>query len=161
MSPSTAATFVCLLPKTIICSKSTIILGWIWSQGTLAGSPHLITVFSSCPPPQTVKGLCSFIDAYKVLGRLLQNCTDVVDPLKCVLTGRCRSSSPSFYSGKLRKHQVTRLPGEVEALSIAAAVKYFSPFTIQSLHPTTVLTDSKQCVQTIDELCRGDFSASP
>ena len=66
-----------------------------------------------------------------------------------------------FYSGKLRKHQVNWLPCEVEALSIAAAVKYFSPFIIQSLHPTTVLTDSKRCVQAIDKLCRGEFSASP
>lgn len=52
--------------KTIICLKSTIILGWIWSQGTLSASPHCITVFS-CPPPQIVKGLHSFNGAYKVL----------------------------------------------------------------------------------------------
>ena len=59
------------------------------------------------------------------------------------------------------KHQVTWLPCEVEALSIAASVKHFSPFIIQSQHPTTVLTDSKPCVQAIDKLCRGEFSASP
>ena len=66
-----------------------------------------------------------------------------------------------FFSAKLRKHQVTWLPCEVEALSIAASVKHFSPFIIQSQHPTTVLTDSKPCVQAIDKLCRGEFSASP
>ena len=66
-----------------------------------------------------------------------------------------------FVSAKLRKHQVTWLPFEVEALSIAASVKYFSPFIIQSPHPTTVLTDRKPCVQAIDKLCRGEFSASP
>ena len=38
--------------KTIICPKSTTILGWIWPQGTLAGSPYRIAVLSSCPPPQ-------------------------------------------------------------------------------------------------------------
>ena len=32
-----------------------------------------------------------------------------------------------FFSSKLRKHQVKWLPCEVEALSIAAAVKHFSP----------------------------------
>ena len=32
---------------------------------------------------------------------------------------------------------------------------------IQPLHPTTVLTYSKPCVQAIDKLCRGEFSASP
>ena len=164
---------------------------------------------------------CSFIGAYKVLGRVLPNCSDAVDPLECALTGLqsndklpwdenltlkfktaqehlsrhksivlpCPSDTlwivtngsitkrglgatlyvlragglhlAGFYSGKLHKHQVTWLPCEVEALSIAAAVKYFSPFIIQSSHPTTVLTDSKPCVQAIDKLCRGEFSASP
>ena len=72
--------------KTIICPKSTTILGWIWSQGTLAASPHRIAVLSSCPPPQSVKGLRSFIGAYKVLGRVLPNCSDVVDPLEYDIT---------------------------------------------------------------------------
>ena len=207
--------------KTIICQKSTTILSWIWSQGTLAASRHCIAVLSSCPPPQSVKGLRSFIGAYKVLGHVLPNCSDVVDPLECALTGLQSNDKllwdenltlkfqtaqehlsthksivlpcPSdilwivtdgsvtkrglgitlyvsragrlhlagFCSGKLRKHQVTWLPCEVEALSIAAAVKYFSPLIIQSLHPTTVLTDSKPCVQAMDKLCHGEFSASP
>ena len=33
--------------KTIISPKSTTILGWIWSQGTLSASPHRIAVLSS------------------------------------------------------------------------------------------------------------------
>ncbi|XP_015778686.1 PREDICTED: uncharacterized protein LOC107356595 [Acropora digitifera] len=66
-----------------------------------------------------------------------------------------------FFSAKLRKHQVTWLSCKVKALSIAASVKHFSPFIIQSQHPTTVLTDSKPYVQAIDKLCRGEFSASP
>ena len=168
-----------------------------------------------------MKGLRSFTGAYKVLGCVLPNCSDVVDPLECTLTGLqsndkllwdenltlkfttaqehlsrhksivlpCPSDTlwivtngsitkrglgatlyvlragglhlAGFYSGKLHKHQVTWLPCEVEALSIAAAVKYFSPFIIQSSHPTTVLTDSKPCVQAIDKLCRGEFLVSP
>ena len=66
-----------------------------------------------------------------------------------------------FYSAKLRKHQVTWLPCEVEALSIAAAVKHLSPFIIQSKHRACVVTDSQPCVQAVNKLCRGDFSASP
>ncbi|XP_060598210.1 uncharacterized protein LOC132751998 [Ruditapes philippinarum] len=66
-----------------------------------------------------------------------------------------------FFSAKLRKHQVTWLPCEIEALGIAAAVKHFSPYIIQSSQQTCVLTDSKPCVQAIDKLCRGEFSASP
>ena len=66
-----------------------------------------------------------------------------------------------FFSSKLRKHQVTWLPCEVEALCIVAAVKHFSPFIIQSKVLACVLTDSKPCVQAIDKLCRGEFPVSP
>ena len=38
----------------------------------------------------------------------------------------------AFFSAKLRKRQITWLPCEVEALGIAAAVKHFSPYCIQS-----------------------------
>ena len=37
--------------KTVICPKSTSILGWIWSEGRLSASPHRIAVLSSCPAP--------------------------------------------------------------------------------------------------------------
>ena len=53
--------------KTVICPKSTTILGWIWSQGTLSASPHRIATLTNCPTPVTVKGLRSFIGAYKAL----------------------------------------------------------------------------------------------
>ena len=62
-----------------------------------------------------------------------------------------------FFSANLRKHQVTWLPCEVEALSIAAAIKHFSPFIIQSNHQTHVLTDSKPCMQAFEKLRRGEF----
>jgi hypothetical protein len=48
-----------------------------------------------------------------------------------------------FFNAKLRKHRVNWLPCEVEALSIAAAIKHFSPYIIQSDLVTCVLTDSK------------------
>ena len=66
-----------------------------------------------------------------------------------------------FFSAKLRKHQVTWLPCEIEALYIAAAVKHFSAYIVQSTQRTCVLTDSKPCVQSIDKLRRGEFSESP
>ena len=49
----------------------------------------------------------------------------------------------------------------MEALSIAAAVKHFSPLIIQSKHRACVLTDSQPCVQAVNKLCRGEFFASP
>jgi hypothetical protein len=60
--------------KTIICPRSTTILGWIWTQGCLSASTHRIATMSSCPHPDTVRGLRSFIGAYKVLGRVLPQC---------------------------------------------------------------------------------------
>ena len=50
-----------------------------------------------------------------------------------------------FFSTKLCKHQVTWLPCEIETLSIAASIKHFSPYIIQSVQPTCLLTDSKPC----------------
>jgi hypothetical protein len=60
----------------------------------------------------------------------------------------------------LRKHQVTWLPCEIEALGISAAIKQFAPYIIQSVHTTQVFTDSRPCVQAYDKLKRGEFSAS-
>ena len=65
-----------------------------------------------------------------------------------------------FFSAKLRKHQVTWLPCEIEALAIASSIKHFAPYIIQSSHTTEVLTDSRPCVQAYDKLRRGEFSAS-
>ena len=36
--------------KTVVCPKSTTILGWIWSQGVLSASPHRITALTSGLP---------------------------------------------------------------------------------------------------------------
>ena len=65
-----------------------------------------------------------------------------------------------FFNAKLRKHQVTWLPCEIEALAIGAAIKHFSPYIIQSPHTTQLLTDSRPCVQAYDKLKRGEFSTS-
>lgn len=66
-----------------------------------------------------------------------------------------------YFSAKLRKNQINWLPCEIEALAIAAALKHFGPFIIQSTQKACVLTDSKTCVQAFEKLCRGEFSASP
>ena len=66
-----------------------------------------------------------------------------------------------FFSAKLRGRQVSWLPCEVEALSIAVATKHFSPYIVQSNNNACVLTDSKPCVQAFEKLCGGEFSVSP
>ena len=65
-----------------------------------------------------------------------------------------------FFNAPLKKAQRLWLPCEVEALAIGSAVTYFAPIIIQSKHRTTVLTDSKACVQAYDRMCRGLFSHS-
>ena len=213
---------LCLSPsKTLICPRSTTILGWTWTQGKLSASSHKIAALAACKLPETVFGLRSFLGAYKILSRVIPNTSDVLAPLEDAVAGltskdkipwtdhlrdlfseaQNRLSSnrtivlPSsqdtlwivtdgsvskrglgatlyimrdnrlflagFYSAKLRKHQVTWLPCEIEALCIGAAVKHFSPYIIQSHNRAYVLTDSKPCVQAIDKLSLGEFSASP
>ena len=65
-----------------------------------------------------------------------------------------------FFNAKLRRHQVVRLPCEIEALCIGAAIKHFPPYIVQSSHTTQVLTDSKPCVQAYVKLQRREFLSS-
>jgi hypothetical protein len=208
-------------PKTIIAPKRTTVLGWIWSLGTLQASPHRVATLATCSPPEKVKDMRSFIGAYKVLARVIPNCSSYMsrldeaiaggqskdkvewsdelrdafkaaqkalstnktitlpradDMLWIVTDGAVRNPGlgatmyitrserlhvGGFFSAKLRGKQPIWLPCEIEALSIAAAIKHFSPYIIQSKFYTCVLTDSKPCVQAHEKLSRGEFSASP
>ncbi|XP_067664175.1 uncharacterized protein [Haliotis asinina] len=74
--------------KTVICTKSTTILGWIWSSGTLTASKHRIAALSSVPPPPTVQGLRSFVGAYKALSRVLHGYEDLLQPLEKATAGK-------------------------------------------------------------------------
>ena len=71
-----------------------------------------------------------------------------------------KRSLAGFYSAKLHKRQLDWLPCEIEALAISASVSHFAPYVIQSRHRTTVLTDSKPCVDAFNKLCKGQFSLS-
>lgn len=75
-------------PKTVIAPKSTTILGWIWSQGQLRASPHRIATLSTCERPNTVKGLRSFLGAYKFLARVIPRCSSHLAPLEAVVAGK-------------------------------------------------------------------------
>ena len=82
--------------KTVICPKTTSILGWIWSQGRLSANPHRIAALASCLPPPSVKGLRSFIGAYKFLSHVLPNCSTSSIPLSAPSLA---FSLPTDYSG--------------------------------------------------------------
>ena len=207
--------------KTIICPRSTTILGWIWQAGTLRASPHRLSALAAVDLPKTVLGMRSFIGAYKVLSRVLPGYAQHLHTFDLLTAGRKSSEQiawteelsaqfraaqaalsnnkvitlprPSdtlwivtdgsvkshgigatlylvrdrpdpylagFFNAKLHKHQVSWLPCEVEALAIAAAIKHFSPYIIQSNNTTQVLTDSRPCIQAYGKLNRGEFSNS-
>ena len=83
-------------PKTVIAPKSTTIFGWIWSQGTIKASPNRISALVTCDPPSTVKGLCSFIGAVKVLAQVIPHCSHYVSPLEDAVAGRPSSEKISW-----------------------------------------------------------------
>ena len=60
----------------------------------------------------------------------------------------------SFFSTKLGGRRVIWLPCEIEALSIAATIRHFSPYTAQSNSKASV---KKPCVQAHEKLCRGEY----
>ena len=88
--------------KTTICPKSTTILGWIWSEGSLTAGPHRISTLATCQPPNTIKGLRSFIGAYKVLSRVISNCSQFLAPLDEATAGK-ESKETIQWSDHLRE----------------------------------------------------------
>lgn len=106
--------------KTVVCPKSTIILGWIWQQGTLRASSHRIATLSTCDPPKTVKGLRSFIGAFKALSKVIPGGARVLSPLDSLVAG-AQSADHIAWSddniahfktaqSKLQSHQTITLP---------------------------------------------------
>ena len=68
--------------KTVICPASTIILGWLWENGTIRPTPHRVNALMTCEPPPTIKGLRSFVGAFKFMSRSLPAYSDVLGPLE-------------------------------------------------------------------------------
>jgi hypothetical protein len=54
----------------------------------IQASPHRIATLSTCDHPSTVKGMRSFVGAYKVLARVIPNCDDIMSSLDDVSAGR-------------------------------------------------------------------------
>ena len=60
-----------------------------------------------------------------------------------------------FFSQQLSPSHLKWFLWEIEGITIAAAVKLFDGFIVQSRHRTQVLTDSKPCVDAYNKLLRG------
>ncbi len=74
--------------KTEVLPSETSILGWIWREGKLLPSPHHIAPLSVCEQPKTVKGLRSYLGAYKVVSRCLKHCSQFIAPLETLSAGK-------------------------------------------------------------------------
>jgi hypothetical protein len=65
-----------------------------------------------------------------------------------------------FFNAKLPTFQRRWLPCELEGVAIGVALSHYAPFILQSRKRPVVLTDSKACVDAVEKLNRGEFSAS-
>ena len=89
-------------PKTIIFPASTCILGWVWSQGKLSASPHHLSSLAACELPKTVKALRSYIGAYKVVSRVLKNCSQYLSHLEGLTAGKQSSEQIVWSQSSLK-----------------------------------------------------------
>ena len=71
--------------QTIINPQHVMILGWVWSNGTLRASNHRITALSTCAVPETVRQMRSFLGAYKVLSRVIPRCSQYLNQLSSMV----------------------------------------------------------------------------
>lgn len=92
--------------KTIICPRSTSILGWIRTQGHLSASSHRVSVLSTCKLPDSAHCLRSFIVAYKILSCVLPSCAYAIAPQESAISG-LQSKDKIKWSEELMKHFCT------------------------------------------------------
>ena len=74
-------------PKTVIAPAVSTVLGWVWKRGMLSATSHRISTIASCEHPKTVKGMRSFIGAYKFISRVMPQCSSVLAPLDSAIAG--------------------------------------------------------------------------
>lgn len=73
--------------KTVICPKSTTILGWKWNSGNLSVLPHKVTPLISSAPPTTCTAMRSYIGAYKAIARCIPKYSSLLSPLEDIIKG--------------------------------------------------------------------------
>lgn len=74
--------------KTEICPSSTTILGWIWSSGKIRASTHKISPIATATLPSTVKGLRSWLGAYKHLRVCIPKSCGLLSRLETMVAGK-------------------------------------------------------------------------
>ena len=86
------------LPKTLIARISAVTLGWLWKQGTLTATPHRVSTLATCVQSKTVKGLQSFLGAYKFLSHILPKISSILAPLEEAIAGKGSSEKLAWTS---------------------------------------------------------------
>ena len=71
-----------------------------------------------------------------------------------------KSLIAGYFNAKLPAFQKKWIPCEQEGVAIGVALKHFGPYLIQSKQRPCLFTDSKACVQAVEKLNRGEYSAS-
>ncbi len=74
--------------KTEICPVKTTLLGWVWNAGKISVSSHKLNPLASCEKPKTVKGLRSWIGAYKHIKACIPHYSSLLSDLETAVGGR-------------------------------------------------------------------------
>ena len=90
-------------PKTIICPITAIVLGWVWSQGTITASAHKTSPLAVIEPPKTCSAMRSFIGAFKAISRCIKNYASLMSPLEHCIKGM-QGTQQIVWSDELREH---------------------------------------------------------
>ena len=88
--------------KTVICPKTVVILGWLWSEGRLSSCSHKLSALIAVTPPKTCTAMRSFIGAFKAVSRCFPKYASWVSPLEDSLKGLEGKDSISW-TDELRK----------------------------------------------------------
>ncbi len=78
--------------KTEICPIVCTILGWVWTNGTISVSPHKVSPLQTAQPPSTVKGLRSWLGAYKHMKICIPSSSMLLADLEKVNAGKASQS---------------------------------------------------------------------
>lgn len=87
--------------KTFICPQRATVLGWCWSSGNISASPHKVSPLITANPPLTVKGLRSWVGAFKHLKSCIKNYSSILGPLEAA-TGKRQSAERIEWTDTLK-----------------------------------------------------------
>lgn len=113
-------------PKTVICPITTVVLGWVWSAGTISVSQHKLNPLTIVDKPPTVKGLRGWLGAVKHIKECIPRYSALLSDLETAVAGK-ESRDPVVWTESLSS----------TFLTAQAALK--DPKTITTPRPSDLL----------------------